>query len=127
MSTFDIEIDRGDGRTFLIALTYAQSNPTLGIDAGDPYPLTDETVWFTGKRKVSDATPVIQKVTGGGGIETTDDDHIVRVRITGFDTKNLVKDTSLICDVQVQAPGEDPVTVAKGDLTILRDVTTEVL
>lgn len=120
------EITRGDGRTLTITATYPEAIPGQNIAAGNPYPLTGKTIWFTAKRRISDADAdaVISKKTGAGIEVLAGQTNKARITINATDTDDLPDQTvTLACDVQVKEPGKDPWTVAEGRLRVRPDVT----
>lgn len=121
-------MDRGDGRTIKITATYREAIPEQNIGVGDPFPLNDKTVYFTAKRKYSepdDTTAIFKKTTGGGGItvRSSPNNHIADVSVVKADTEALERATTLACDCRAKAAGADPITVAKGTLTVSLNAT----
>lgn len=118
MSSTQLEITRGDDRTYDIDVV---DEDGAAVDI-----TTFGALWFTAKRRISDADEdaVIAKALGVG-VELDDVvTNRANVTIQSSDTESLpdIK-TRLAWDVQVQDDLGNIVTIASGTLTVTPDVT----
>jgi hypothetical protein len=95
---------------------------------GEPYDLTDSTLWFTAKTDLvlADGEPhVIQVSTADGGIALIGDPEqgAYRVTIDPPETQTLPGDTVFTFDVQLSTNEARIYTIRRGLLTVVRDVT----
>lgn len=96
---------------------------------GDVVDLTDGTVWFTAKTDLDladNGVDVIQCSTWNGMAEIKDAvAGRFAIRIDPVETKNLVDDTVFTFDCQVKTGEPKPrtLTVKRGVMTVVRDVT----
>jgi hypothetical protein len=113
-----LSMTRGDTAVFDVALTDG---------AGDPLDITDATLTFTVKRRLSDpdSAAVVQKTTGNGithGADPTD--GTATITLDPDDTADLSTiGSSLLWDVQVTGAADDVHTPLSGRLAIAPDVT----
>lgn len=110
----DLSIVRGD--TVLIDLTVTRD--------GAPVSLSGASLWWTAKRRTSDAdaAAVIAKTTAAGITVTDAPGGKARVTITAAETAALT-DTLLYWDAQVRETSGTVSTVASGQVAIAPDVT----
>jgi hypothetical protein len=120
---------RGDDRTLRGTATYPEAIPEQDIEAGDPYPLTGLSVWFTAKHDFSDADEdaVIYATSAPGGgitVRPAPDAHVFDVEINGEDTQDLPnRDVVLHCGAQVRTGSGQVWTIARGIIVIEPDPT----
>ena len=122
--TFDLTIKRGDGEQYTITIG-PPSGPTVDLRTGC-------TVWYTAKKKTSDAddVAVIQKTSApGGGIEILPDSpgNKIVLSLVAADTEDLGENVRLYHDIQTQFVGQEPHTAMDGRLTVLPDATRSTL
>jgi len=113
-----VEMIRGDDREIVIEAVYPEDVPGEGITAGDPYPLAGATVWFTAE---SLRAAIAKK--SGAGIATSG--NIATISIDATDTDNLPGRADFEWDVQIRTAGGKIHTMAKGNLTVMPDITRE--
>jgi hypothetical protein len=128
MPDFYLVMTRGDDRVATVTAAFPEAIPAQDVAAGDPYPLVGKTVWFTAKRRASDADAdaVFQKKTGGGGITVrpSPDEHVAEVEIDAADTAGVSSSgETLFCDVQTKNEDGKVWTVARGHLEVSSDLT----
>lgn len=104
---------RGDSRDYSLTFT---------DDEGDPIPITGWKVYFTLKKNEWDSKTVVKKdVTEH---EDAEGGNTV-ISLAPADTNDL-EPGDYFYDFQVKKPGGDILTVAKGKLKILADITRRV-
>lgn len=118
-------IMRGDGDKYLITVT----QDGVAVDISN-----NVTLWYTAKKKMTDADAValIRKdslgVNGQGGITITDGAHgQAELELVLADTESFTATTKLFHDMQYQRVSESAHTLFTGVLTILLDVTRQTL
>jgi hypothetical protein len=121
MADWTYKIPRGEGKTLRVTTFY----PEWHENAGEPYPLGGNTVWFTAKRSRSDPDDkaIFRKKNDGGGIGISG--NVAVVELDAASTLGLTREVKLQCDVQVKEPGRDPWTISEGVLVVHPDVTRE--
>ncbi len=111
--------ERGDNIKFDVTIT-------LGV-AGPPLDVSAYLIWCTGKYSVDDldVSAVFQVTKAGGNITVSGTgNNIARVNIPGALTAVLTGNVQLFYDVQIKSPITGDIdTVAKGRMSIVRDVT----
>lgn len=127
---FYLSMDRGDPRTITITATYPDPIPEQDIEAGDPLPLGDKSVYFTAKASLAlnDDTGALFKKTKTDGItvRADPDGNMADVELVSEDTEGVKSTKEFYCDCRVlDAAVGDPWTVAKGKLKISENVTRE--
>lgn len=113
----DIQATRGDHETYDLALT----DPT-----GDPLPLGGASVWFTAKRRPTDADEdaIIDKAIGSGITVIGDPaEGNLRLELEPADTEDLAAGIqTLYYDVQTKDPAGRIATPIRGRLIVASDV-----
>lgn len=116
MSDFSLTVKRGD----TIDLEVPILRDDVAVD------LTGADIWFTAKRRLTDADAdaVAQKSIGSGIVVVGDAaDGTVLVTLDPADTDSLTKQTVLTCDIQLVEADGRVTTVASGTLTVELDAT----
>lgn len=117
---------RGNDRVILATATFPEAIVDQGIEAGDPFPLTGKTVWFTVKRLYSDTDEeaLFQKSTEDGiTIREAPDDNVAEITIDRADTADIYKDTEFHYDLQTKNEDGKVWTTAEGKLKVEASVT----
>lgn len=109
----NIEFTRGD--TYYFRFQRLDSDKNVITDIA-------EKLWFTVKSDYSSSTPVIQKTIADETIKY-DDDYFYHIVINSEDTRDL-KYGEYVYDIQVMN-GDVVKTIAKGNLTLTKEVTTD--
>lgn len=126
MADFALTMARGDRRTIKIVATYPEAIPEQSIVAGDPYPLTGKTVYFTARKKYKETiAPLIAKTSltsGGITVRANPNTHIADILLVSDDTESLTIE-ELNCDVRAEPSTGEPITIAEGTLTIRGNAT----
>lgn len=127
---FNLEMDRGDGRTITITATYPEAIPAEGIAVGDPLPLGGKAVYFTAKASLvqdDDSGALFKKTTSDGiTVRADPNDHICDIVLQEPDTEGVRVTKEFYCDCRVlDATVGSPWTVAKGMLKVRENVTRE--
>lgn len=121
------QVYRGD--TIILPIWEARDFYAYAPEPGTLLDLNGATLWFTAKTDLAhgDGAPqVIQHTTGDGGIVLIEPTlGLFQVTIDASKTQSLEDDTAFIYDVQVRTalPAPRTVTVKRGTLTVIRDVT----
>lgn len=117
---------RGNDRRILATATYPEDIPDEEITAGDPFPLTGKTVWFTVKKQYSDIDEdaLFQKSTEDGiTIRAEPNDNIAEITIDRADTEGIYQDSIFHYDLQTKNEDDKVWTIAEGQLTVEASVT----
>lgn len=126
MDSTRLEVPRGDGVTIKVTAAYPDAVPEQNVDAGDPYPLSGKTLYFTARNRFNEAStvvPVFAKTTGSGiTVRSDPNDHIADITIASDDTEDLAV-KKLYWDFRSKAGSADPITLAEGVLVILPNAT----
>jgi hypothetical protein len=116
---FNWEEFRGDTIEKRFSLTSGSGGPAL-------QPASISEIWFTAKRRESDADAdaVFQKKYTDGGIAASDGPNgIYEITVLPADTSSLTQRTILYCDIQVKLTDSTITTVLSGMLTLKPDIT----
>lgn len=115
---FDLTIRRGDDRMLDLAI--------VQDDGVTPQDLSGALLWFTAKRRLSDAdADAVLAYREGAGITITNAAAgTATVLVVGTDTAGLADgDIALLCDVQIRPLGGRVYTAAYGRLIVQPDIT----
>lgn len=122
-----LKLYRGNDRRILAVATYPEDIPDEDITAGDPFPLSGKTVWFTVKRLYSDIDEdaLFQKSTEDNGItiRADPDNNVAEITIDRADTEGIYQDSTFHYDLQTKNEDEKVWTIAEGTLTVEASVT----
>lgn len=111
-----LSMTRGDRAAFAIALT----EDDVALD------LTDLTVTFTAKYRITDADDdAVIVATVGAGLELvgTAEDGTLTLTVESAQTVDITRDRPLVWDIQTDDGAGDVRTRLTGTLAITRDVT----
>lgn len=118
MNITTLEMSRGDSRKWTFAVTYS--------DTGAVYSLAGASMWFTAKKRITDAdvAAVFQKTIGSGITLTDAANGLGYIELSPADTSALSSGKqNLEFDLQLKSSAGKIYTVAFGKLTVYPDVT----
>lgn len=116
MAETDLVATRGDTNTYQVTAFKPPPNQAQALD------LTGASLWFSVRRSLRDADPLIQKTVGVGIVVAAPVSGLATISLSPADTAALAPGP-YVYDVQVKEPSGRVTTIVQGVLDLAADVT----